>query len=279
MHPELSMPAPGGNAAVNGVMVTSDGTISLPLINSITVGGLTPDEAGDAITAAYRAYLNNPSVSVQIVSAQSMRYYLLGAFTEPGVKFPGHQLDLLDALALGGSVDLANADLYQAYVAQGSTKLPIDLHALLVSGDMSQNITLGSGDAIVIPTAANENAYVFGAVGKPGIVPFQDGSLTLLQALSVAQLDLPNLTTARMAEIHIIRAHGTSADFMIVDAARIMNGTALPFDLEPGDIVYVPPTDVASWNQVLNMLLPTLNTIAGILNPFVSIKYLSRGTN
>jgi polysaccharide biosynthesis/export protein len=279
MHPELSVPAPGGSAGTNGVLVTADGSISLPLINTINVSGLTPAEAGNAIAAAYGAYLKNPSVSVQIVTAQSMRYYLLGAFTEPGVKYPGHALDLLDALALGGSVDLSNADLYQAYVAQGDTKLPVDLHALLVAGDMSQNITLGSGDAIVIPSSANENAYVFGSVGKPGSVPFQEGSLSLLQALSEAQLDLTSLSSAEMSQIHLIRAHGSSAEFMVIDAKRIMNGTAMPFALEPGDIVFVPPTQVASWNEVLNMLLPTLSTISGILNPFVSIKYLSQPTH
>lgn len=276
MHPELSVPSPGGNSGINGVMVTGDGTISLPLINTINVGGLTPGQAADAIATAYKAYLNNPKVSVQIVGAQSLRYYLLGEFTEPGVKYPGHPLDLLDAMALGGSVDLKNADLYQAYVAQGNVKLPVDLHALLLQGDMTQNITLASGAAIVIPPSSSENAYVFGAVGKPGAVPFQGGSLSLLQALSVADLDLTNISSAKMAQIHLIRAHGTGADFMVINAALIMKGEALPFALEPGDIVFVPPTPVASWNAVLTMLLPTLNTISGVLNPFVSIKYLSQ---
>jgi len=276
MHPDVSIPAPGATGNVPGVLITSDGTVQLPLIGNIRLGGLTIEQARQAITTAYAAYLSQPQVAVQLVQAQSLSYYLLGAFTQPGIKYPLHELTLLEALALGGSVDVANADLYQAYVAQGAVKLPVDLHALLVDGDLSQNIPLKSGDAIVVPSSASENAFVFGAVGKPGAVPFQSGALSLLQALSAADMDLVDYTDAQLSRVHIIRAQGRSGSFMIVDARAIMNGQALSFTLQPGDIVFVPPTGIATWNQVLTQLLPSLQTVSDVLNPFVSIKYLKQ---
>jgi len=97
--------------------------------------------------------------------------------------------------------------------------------------------------------------------------------------LAGAGLDLTNYTDAQMSRIHIIRARATSAQFMIVDAAMIMRGQAASFALEPGDIVFVPPTAVASWNQVLEQILPSLQVISGVLNPFVQIRYLARGSN
>ena len=276
LHPDLSTSA-SGNAG--GVLITSDGTVELPLIGNILLGGLTLDQARQAITSAYASYLKDPKVAVQLVQAQSLSYYLLGEFTQPGVKYPAHQLTLLDALALGGSVNIANADLYQAYVMQGSTKLPVDLYALLIEGDLSQDDLLAPGDTIVIPSSANEDAFVFGAVGKPGAVPFQSGGLSLLQGLSMAGMDLANYTDARLSQIHIIRTHGRSAQFMIVDAKAIMDGQAFPFALRPGDVIFVPPTGVATWNQVLSQLLPSLQTISGVLNPFVTIKYLRQSNN
>lgn len=276
MHPDVSVPSADTTGNVGGVLITSDGTVQLPLIGNIQLAGLTIDQARQAITTAYAAYINDPKVAVQLVQAQSLSYYLLGAFTQPGVKYPLHELTLLEALSLGGSVDISNADLYQAYVAQGSVKLPVDLHALLVEGDLSQNILLRSGDAIVVPSSTSENAFVFGAVGRPGAVPFQSGALSLLQALSVSGMDLADYTDARLSRIHIIRAHGRSASFMIVDARAIMDGEALPFTLRPGDIVFVPPTEIATWNQVLSQLLPSLQTVSDVLNPFVSIKYLKQ---
>lgn len=276
MHPELSVPQEGATNGLGGVMVTSDGTVSLPLIGNINVGGLTIGEAQDKINGAFAAYVNEPNVSIQLVSAQSLRYYLLGAFSAPGVKYPGHALSLLDALSLGGSVDFTDADLYQAYVVHDSRKLPVDFHALLAKGDLSQNITLASGDTIVIPASSAEDAFVFGAVGKPGAVPFQSGTLSLLQALSVADLDLQNYTNAQLGQVRVIRSHGATADFMIIDASKVLRGEAIPFPLQPGDIVFVPSNPIASWNQVLADLLPSLQTIAGVLNPFVAIAYLSR---
>ena len=275
-HPELSVPPPGMNSNNGGVLITSDGSIDMPLIGQVNLGGLTIPEATQLITSDYASVIKQPNVTIQLVNPQSLRYYLLGAFTTPGVKYPGHAMTLLDALALGGSVDIANADLYQSYVSKGKVKLPIDLHALLIDGDLTQNITLGSGDDIVIPPSTNEDAFVFGAVGKPGAIQFKSGALSLLQALSSAGLDLPNYTQAELSQIHLIRSHGASAELMVIDARKILNGGAPNFALEPGDIVFVPPTGIATWNQVLTLLIPSLNTISGLLNPFVSIKYLSQ---
>ena len=272
LHPELDVPTP--NASSNGALITSDGTVGLPLIGNIKLGGLTLPQAQTVLTNAYATYITNPKVSIQVQTPQSLRYYLLGEFAAPGIKYPVHPLTLLEALALGGTVNLQQADLYEAYVAQGNVKLPVDLYSLLVDGDLSQNIPLASGDAIVIPSSQSENAYIFGAVGKPGPVQFVSGALSLLQALASAGLDLTNFTNAQMSRIHIIRARGQSAQFLIVDATLIMEGQAAPFALEPGDIIFVPPTAIASWNQVLTQILPSLQVISGVLEPFVQVRYL-----
>lgn len=274
LQPDLDVPVQGSNGTMGGVMVTSDGSVQLPLIGNIQIGGLTLKQARRRITEAYSHFINQPRVAIELVQPQSLRYYLLGAFTAPGVKYPARRLSLLEALALGGSVDIPNADLYQAYVAHGSVKLPVDLHSLLVDGDLSQNVQLASGDVIVVPNSNAENAFVFGAVGKPGAVPFQSGRLTLLQALSAAGLDLNSYAAARLSDVHLIRPGGRSAEFLVINVNAILEGKALQFDLKPGDIVYVPPTGLATWASVLAELTPSLQIVSSALNPFVQIKFL-----
>ena len=270
-HPELSVQQNAG-----GIMINDDGSVDLALVGNVRLGGLTLAEAQNLLQQDYARYVRKSDVTVQLVSPKSLRYYLLGDFAQPGVKFPERQLPLLDALSLGGSIDITNADLYQAYVAMGSQKLPVDIHALLVDGDMTQNILLDPGATIVIPPAADEKAFVFGTVTKPGAIDFEGGSLSLLQALSQAGMDLNSFTSAQLSQVRVIRSHGADADFIVVNAAQILDGKAVPFALQPGDIVFVPPDGIASWNQALNMLLPSLSAVSGLLNPFVSIKYLSQ---
>jgi polysaccharide export outer membrane protein len=245
-HPDLTIPAPGVASSVSGALITSDGTIQLPLIGNIGVGGDTIEQAQQAITKAYGFYIANPQVSIQLVQAHSFKYYILGEFSQPGIKYPGHAMPLLSALALGGSVNLGTADLYQSYVSQNGVKLPVDLHSLLVDGDMSQNILLASGDTIVVPSSASENAFVFGSVGKPGKIAFSNGGLSLLQALSGAGMGLSDIAAARFKDVRIIRSGGNSAQLIVVDATKTLAGKAADFNLQPGDIIYVPATQLAS---------------------------------
>ena len=87
-------------------------------------------------------------------------------------------------------------------------------------------------------------------------------------------MNLRNYTNAKFSQIRVIRAHGASAEFFVIDASLIMQGKATPFDLVPGDIVFVPPTLIATWNEALAQLIPSLEAVSLSLQPFVSIRYL-----
>jgi polysaccharide export outer membrane protein len=215
---------------------------------------------------------------VQVVFAGNIRYYLLGQFTAPGLKYSDRPLRLLEALTLGGSIDLANASLRSAYVARSGKRLPIDFRHLIIDGDLTQNIALRTGDLVVVPDRENEQAFVFG--GTPtsdpqgGAVPFVSGRLTLLQALSKVGFGMSEHFQGKLSDVHVIRSEGDHGELFIVDANAILEGEAASFELAPGDVVYVPATALANWDQALNAIIPFLQTVSGILNPFVQIKYL-----
>ena len=276
-HPELS----GGSsntqgsstAGVRGTRVDNDGTIQMPLVGSIPVAGKTTSEIRNLIQQRLGTYFKNPSVSVQLETGTSMRYNLLGEFTNPGLKYSDRPLNLLDVLALGGSINMQTADLRGAYIARNGQKLPINFRRLLRQGDLSQNIRLHPGDTIFVPDKASEQAFVFGAVSKPGAVPL-NGRMDLLQALSQAGMTSTDITRSHLEDVRIIRAEGDRAQFIQVNASKIMKGEAAPFELASGDIVYVPLSKVGSWNEVIGQVLPSLQFVSGLLNPFVQIEFL-----
>jgi polysaccharide export outer membrane protein len=286
-HPELSIAPfiPGGAAGVQGgrpvgLLIDNDGSVQLPLVGRVQVAGQTAEEVQQLLQKQLAVYLKDPQVTVQLLFASSNRYYLLGQFTNPGVKYSDRPLGLLEALSLGGSVDLPNASLATAYLARKGKKLPVDFRRLILNGDLGQNVRLKSGDVVVVPDHQNDQAYVFG--GAPGsnpaggVVPFVNGRLSLLQALARIGFGQSERLQSDLSDVRIIRSSGDRGELFVVNAAAILAGEAGNFDLAPGDVVFVPPTALGSWNQVLSLLLPSLQTISGVLNPFVQIKYLSQ---
>lgn len=284
-HPELSIATYTGSAfssqdgRLSGLMVDNDGTIQFPLIGAVKVAGKTVDELRTYLQRELAAYVKEPNVTVQVVFAGSIRYYLLGQFSSPGLKFSDRPVRLLEAMALGGSVMLERASLRTAYVARGGKRLPIDFRRLVIEGDLRQNIPLRSGDVILVPDKTSEQAFVFGAsaggTARGGPIPFVNGRLNLLQALAHAGFGYREKAQGRLSAVHILRSAGATGQLYVVDASKILAGEAGPFELAPGDVVFVPPTALTTWNEGLAQLLPTLQTVSGLLTPFVQIKYLS----
>jgi polysaccharide biosynthesis/export protein len=284
-HPELSIAPYAGSSLTSqgsrlaGLVIDNDGTIQFPLLGAVQVAGKTSDQLRAYLETELAPYVKDPKVTVQVVFTGSIRYYLLGQFSEPGMKYGDRPLRLLEVLSLGGTVLLDRASLRTAYVARGTKRLPIDFRKLVLEGDLRQNIRLRTGDIVVVPDKSSEQAFVFG--GSPGSNPrggavqFVNGRLTLLQALAQAGFGIRERTQGKLSETYVIRSVGDRGEYFVVDAARILEGEAAPFELEPGDVIYVPLTGLASWNEALEQVLPTLQTVSGLLTPFVQIKYLS----
>jgi polysaccharide export outer membrane protein len=285
-HPELSIAqyaTPGlasPNGRISGLLVDNDGTVQLPLIGTINVAGKTSEQLRTYLEQQLAIYVKEPKVTVQVVFAGSIRYYLLGQFTQPGLKYSDRPLRLLEALSLGGSVMMDKASLRSGYLARKGKRLPVNFLRLVREGDLTQNIKLQSGDLVMIPDNASEQAFVFGgsAGSNPagGAVQFVNGRLDLLQALARAGFGFRERVQAKLTEVRVIRSEGDHGELFVVDAQRILQGEAAPFELVPGDVVFVPTTALTDWNQALDQLLPSLQTVGGLLTPFVQIKYLSQ---
>jgi polysaccharide export outer membrane protein len=282
-HPELSIApyvaATSDNGRLSGLAIDNDGTIQFPLIGSVQVAGKTAEQLRAFLEQELAVYVKDPKLTVQVVFNGSIRYYLLGQFSDPGLKYSDRPLRLLEALSLGGSILLERASLRTAYVVRGGKRLPIDFRRLVLEGDLKQNIKLRAGDLVLVPDKANEQAFLFGGAAgtsaRGGAVPFVNGRLTLLQALAQTGFGFRDGAQGKLSATYVIRSEGDRGEMFVVDANRILQGEAAPFELEPGDVIYVPPTALTDWNEAIAQILPTLQTISGLLTPFVQIKFLS----
>jgi polysaccharide export outer membrane protein len=181
-------------------------------------------------------------------------------------------LSLLQGIALGNGFDAA-ANLRSARLSRNGRLVPVDIYELLTSGDQRANVWLEPGDLIYIPDRIGQQVFVFGAVKKPGPVPISQGGMTLAQAIASAEL---RETGYDFRHVRVIRSYSpTSGELLVVDFDRILRGEALPLMLREGDIVYVPKSDTGTWNDAIAEILPSLQAISTILQPFVQIKFLS----
>src|SRR5438309_11352608 len=90
------------NGRLNG-----EGNLSLPLLGSIHLGGLTLTQAAARLTDLYaRDYLVNPRVNVMLVGYAKRRFTMLGQINRPGsYEMPDGSpegIDLLEAVAMAG---------------------------------------------------------------------------------------------------------------------------------------------------------------------------------
>ena len=272
-RPELGSPGNMGNSTVvKGSRVDGIGQLHLPLIGGVAVSGLTVSEVQNILTQRFSRYLNDPWVVVEIAEYKSQPLYLIGQFRNAGTYYMDRPLTLLQGVALGGGV-LDTANLRSARLVRDEKIVPVDIYRLLRRGSVTQNHWLRAGDTLYVPDDKNLNVFVFGAVKKPGSVAMPNGRLTLAQALSSAGIDG---TTDNEKHLRVIRSHSaTRGELIVLDLEQVLLGETMPYPLVEGDIIYVPRSAIGNWNQAIGEILPSLQIISAVLQPFVSLKYLT----
>lgn len=136
------------------VLVLPDGTISFPLAGDIDAAGNSVAEIRAQITEQLSRYIPDPVVTVTVEQALGNKVYVLGQVLRPGEFIAGSQLDVSQALAMGGG--------FTPYAQVNDIKVLRRENGVLRSisfryGDiekgknLEQNILLQPGDVIVVP--------------------------------------------------------------------------------------------------------------------------------
>ncbi|MRR34479.1 sugar transporter [bacterium] len=270
-RPEFMVAPTNSSSKVQGSRVDGSGNVQIPIAGPVPVAGLTVSQAQEKICKTLRTYLKNPWVVVEIAEYKSHPLYLLGSFRSSGTYYMDRPLNLAQGIALGNGFDIT-ADLRGARVNRGNRILPVDVYDLLVNGNGKANIWLHPGDTVFIPDNRNSQVFIFGAVKKPGPVPMLQGGLNLAQAIGSAEL---RDTGYDFKHVRIIRSlSATHGELLVIDFDRILRGEAMPFPLMAGDIVYVPRSHLGRWNDAIAEILPSLQAVSALLQPFVNIKFL-----
>ena len=271
-HPEFSTPNGAGGESEK-TLIDGDGLIQLPRLGVMKAAGLTALELKKEVVKKLKYYLIEPKVLVTVAFFRGLKYFLLGEFNDPGVKVSKTPLSLIEVLSLAGGVKLDTANLRGTYIIRNNKKLPINLYRLLKEGDMSQNITLKNRDTIFVTDNTNEIAYVIGEVaGQPygRTVKFKNGQLTVLQVISDVGYSAFQDEYGTLANVHIIRSEPDRVEHYVINIDDILEGKALSFYLIPGDVIYIPKSEIGSFNMLTKKIAPIFNLIKTMISPVLS---------
>jgi polysaccharide export outer membrane protein len=236
--------------SLDGLIVSQEGYISLPLIGRVHVEGLaTPEIEKKVADLLSDGYIINPQVTVSIKSFKSKKAFILGAVEKPGVYPLRGQERLLEIISIAGGIQNEKAGKFILIWRQksrgknGSSNecngngrlIKIGLKRLLQQGDMNLNVPLINRDVVFVPQA--EYVYIIGEVKKPGSYKFTE-NITILEIITMAggftPISSPNKT-------RVIRVEEGEERTIPVRMKDIIKGEkSKDIILKSGDIIVVP---------------------------------------
>ena len=137
------------------VRISKDGSIVLPLLGSVTVGGKTREKAAHLIKELLaEKYLVNPQVSLDIAEYAKRRFTVLGQVQRPGTfEMPGDEsVNLLQAISMaGGYTRLGAGNRVTIQRGQGLEKKSFKLDADAMAKDKAVTVfEIQADDTITI---------------------------------------------------------------------------------------------------------------------------------
>jgi polysaccharide export outer membrane protein len=218
--------------------VGADGNISMPLIGSVRIAGLSSSEAQAAIETQLQRnnVVNSPQVSVYVKEYSSSGISVVGEVLRPGVYSALGPHRLFDILQIaGGLSDKASGVVTISH--RGDTEHPV---TVAVSKDPAlmarSNVELLPGDTVFAAKAAM--VYILGEVLKPGgYILNSTGAVTLLQVVAAAG---GPTSSAALGRARMLRRTPTGLQEEPLPLKALLRGKTADIPVSAEDIVFVP---------------------------------------
>lgn len=219
------------------VRVNGNGDAVLPFIGAQPVHGLTAAKAQELISRklAEGRYFQSPQVVVFVREYSSQGVFVLGEVQKPGLYPLFGTKRLLDIISMAGGLTPKAGKIVTIAHRNDKDQPNVVTLGSDVQGSVEGNTLLSPGDTVMVSKAGI--VYVVGDVHLPGGFVMENGQLTVLQALSLAQ---GANSTASLNNTTLIRSTEGKKEQTQVALKRILSAQAEDFSLQPGDILFVP---------------------------------------
>lgn len=137
------------------LVVMSDGSVSFPLVGSVTLQGLTLPQAQDVIKGKLKKSIPDASVTVTVKAPLGHMASVLGQVAKPGDIVVARQLSVMQALSqAGGLTPFADEDdiVVLRNVDGKKTSIPFPYADISTGRDFDGDVEVMPGDVVFVPT-------------------------------------------------------------------------------------------------------------------------------
>lgn len=280
------------------VRVSDDGAISLALLGSIQVAGMSTREVQLLLEDRLRqTYMKDPQVGVFVQEMRSHPVAVFGAVEKPGVYQIRYAKPVVEVLSMaqGLATDAGDTVIVErhsgdpaepgfaallgpkvntatdspnglpatsgagAVQVSGGESITLKLKDLLDSSGPHSNVLVYPGDSVKVTRAGI--VYVLGQVHKPGgFVLKTNEDISVLQAIAFAEGTTPN-AKGKNAMIFVASPNGERKE-VAINLDKIMAGKEPSPVLKPNDVLFVPNS---GGKEALHVLEQSSAGIVGML--------------
>jgi len=235
----------------SAVRVSPSGTVTLPLVNEVHLGGLDEQAAAHAVEAALvaKGMLLHPQVTVLVLVYAGQDVSVLGEVAHPGVyPYTLHHrlLDLISAAS--GLAPSAGRLVNIFHRSDPKTPHPVVLDPSGTDTASDHNPELVPGDTVQVSRSGL--VFVVGDVIRPGGFPVDPAQgLTVVQALSLAWGPSQNASATKAI---LIREQKGGRTLTTLNLRRMLHGQEPDQPVYDRDILFVPDSMAKNlWNKTM----------------------------
>lgn len=217
-------------------LINPEGNIIVPLLGSISLEGLTLEEAQEQIRFGLNRFVIDPIVTLSLVGQRPVQITVNGEVTRPGIyPISSGTPRVSDALVAAGgaslTADLRGVEVRRTLIDGSVIEQSIDLYTPLQSGGAIPNFRLQDGDAVIVPRR------------EIGTEAGYDRSLVARSTLAVPQINVRVLSYANGAIGNVRLPNGsTFVDALTAispspDTTNLRSIALIRFDPERGKAI------------------------------------------
>ena len=216
----------------SSLTIDRNGQVNVPKVGVVTLAGVAVRDLEKTLRSHLGKVFTNFQASASLGRLRGIQVYVVGQAQQPGTFHLSSLSTLVSALFASGGPNangsMRNIELKRA----GKTISTIDLYDFIARGDKSRDLSLLSGDVIVIPPVGPRVA-VTGAFDQAAIYELKTGVTSVGDILSLGG-GVPALATAQKALLERI-TRGSNPPRQVQDIT--LNESGLRETLRDGDVL------------------------------------------